>query len=170
MMTLEARLAALEKQQALLQARYDIWHTITRYARGLDDQRDEDLEEVFTDDVVYLNYPWASQRPLEGKSILLKAFRNYKQTFAHPRRFITNEQIHVNDNGTATSYANWFVVQSRDGQSYYGWGCYDWEFRHEAGVWKISKMIITLECMTTLERGWGMLEDRILSLPRPSRD
>jgi hypothetical protein len=60
-------------------------------------------------------------------------------------------------------------VQSRDGQSYCGWGSYDLAFRRQDGLWKISKMIITLDCMTTLERGWGMLEDRILSLPRPSR-
>ncbi len=168
-MTTDTRLKALERQQARLQARHDIWHTISRYARGLDEQRDEDLEAVFTDDVVYQNYPWSSQRPLEGKELILKIFRNYRRTFENPRRFITNEQIHVNDDDTASGYATWFVVQSRDGQSYCGWGSYDWEFRCEAGLWKISKMIITLDCMTTLERGWGMLEDRIVSLPRPSR-
>jgi len=26
-------------------------------------------------------------------------------------------------------------------------------------------MILTVECMTTLERGWGMIEERILALP-----
>jgi 3-phenylpropionate/cinnamic acid dioxygenase small subunit len=169
MMTLDMRLAALERQQARLQAQHDIWHTITRYARGIDEQRHDDLEEVFTDDVVYQNYPWANQRPLVGKPLVLKAFRNYQHTFEHPRRFITNEQIHVHDDGTATVYANWFVVQSREGQSYCGWGYYDWEFRHEDGIWKISKMLIALDCMTTLERGWGMIEDRVMPLPRPSR-
>lgn len=168
-MTLDARLAALEQQQARLQARHDIWHTISRYARGLDEKRDDDLEAVFTDDVVYQNYPWSRDRPLEGKELILKILRNYQRTFDYPRRFITNEQIHVLDDDTATGYAAWFVVQSRDGQSYCGWGTYDWEFRREPDLWKISKMVITLDCMTTLERGWGMIEDRIVSLPRPSR-
>jgi 3-phenylpropionate/cinnamic acid dioxygenase small subunit len=167
-MALDARLTALEKQYSRLQARHDIWHTITRYARGIDEQRQDDLEEIFTDDVVSQTHPW-TQRLLVGKPLVLKAFRNYQRAFQHPRRFITNEQIQVNDDSTATGYANWFVVQSREGQSYYGWGCYDWEFRHEDGLWKISKMIITVECMTTLERGWGMLEERIVSFPSRSR-
>ena len=40
--------------------------------------------------------------------------------------------------------------------------------RYKDGLWKISRMLITLDCMTTLERGWGMLAERIL--PFPPRD
>ena len=163
-MSLAARLAALEQQQALSQARHDIWQTIARYARGLDEQRDEDLAEILTDDVVLQTQPW-TQRPLEGKALALKAFRNYRWAFQHPRRFITNHQIAVNNDGTATGYANWLVVQAREEQSYCGWGSYDWAFRCEEGVWKISRMCITLDCMTTLERGWGMLTERIVPFP-----
>jgi hypothetical protein len=71
----------------------------------------------------------------------------------HSRRFITNEQIHVNNDGTATGYANVFVVQASDGQSYCGWGSYEWEFRYVDAMWKIGKMTIRVDCMTTLERG-----------------
>jgi len=163
-MSLAARLAALEQQQALIQARQDIWQTIARYARGIDEQRDDDLAEIFTDDVVLQTQPW-TQRPLEGKALALKAFRNYRVAFQHPRRFITNQQLYVHDDGTATGYANWFVVQSREDQSYCGWGSYDWEFRYADGLWKISRMRITLDCMTTLERGWGMLAERIVPFP-----
>ena len=163
-MDLEGRLATLERQQALVQARHDIWQTITRYARGIDEQRDEDLAAIFTDDVVLQTQPW-TQRPLVGKVLALKAFRNYYQAFQHPRRFITNHQLSVNDDGTAAGYANWFVVQSREEQSYCGWGSYEWEFRCEGGLWKISRMLVTLDCMTTLERGWGMLAERILPFP-----
>ena len=93
----------------------------------------------------------------------------YQRAFQHPRRFITNEQIEVQDDSTATGYATWFVVQAREGQSYYGWGTYEWGFRREDGLWKICKMIITVECMTTLERGWGMLEERVAAFPaRPT--
>ena len=167
-MTDDTRLAALEKQYARLQARDDIWHTIVRYARGLDEQRDDDLQAVFTNDVVLQTRPWSGGE-LKGKPLILKVWRNYRQTFENPRRFITNEQIQVNDDDTATGYAAWFVMQSRDGQSYYGWGTYDWAFRNEDGLWKISNMVVTLDCMTTLERGWGMLEDRILPLPPRKR-
>lgn len=74
----------------------------------------------------------------------------------------------MRDDGTATGYANWFVVQSREGEAYYGWGWYDWEFRAETGIWKISKMMIHVECMTTLRRGWGMLDNRVVPFPQRS--
>lgn len=163
-MSLEARLAALEQQQALIQARQDLAQTVARYARGIDEQRDEDLAEIFTEDVVLQTQPW-TQRPLAGKALALKAFRNYCRAFHCPRRFITNQQFDVHNDGTATGYANWFVVQAREDQSYCGWGSYEWQFRHEAGLWKISRMLITLDCMTTLERGWGMLAERVLPFP-----
>ena len=105
-MTLEARLAALEQQQALIQAREDIWQTIARYARGIDEQRDADLAGIFTDDVVLQTEPWTQRplvgkalalkaapppyryrwwlRPLVGKALALKAFRNYRWAFQHP--------------------------------------------------------------------------------------
>ena len=170
-MSLEACLAALEqqyallqKQHALLQARNDIWHVMTCYARGLDDQRQEDLDAIFTDDVEFVAFPWI-QHAVVGKDAALEAFRNYQRTFHHPRRFITNEQIQVNDDGTATGYATAFVVQAHDGQSYCGWGYYEWEFRYVDGMWKIRKMATGIDCMTTLERGWGMTEERVLPLP-----
>ncbi len=165
-MSLEARLAALEQQWARLNAQHEIWHTITRYARGIDEQRHDDLAQIFTEDVVMQTYPW-NPRPIVGQALVLKAFRNYQHVFQHPRRFITNAQIQVHDNGTATGYANWFVVQTHAGDSYCGWGCYDWEFRQENGNWKISKMVVRVDCMTTLERGWGMLTQRVLPFPSP---
>ena len=42
-MHFETRLAALERQHALIQARQDLWQTIARYARGIDEQREDDL-------------------------------------------------------------------------------------------------------------------------------
>jgi 3-phenylpropionate/cinnamic acid dioxygenase small subunit len=168
LMHLEQRLATLERQQARIQARHDIWETIARYARSIDDQRDEELAELLTDDVVLQTQPW-TQRPLVGKAIALKAFRSYCRAFHCPRHFITNHQLSLSDDGTATGYANWFVVQAREAQSYCGWGSYEWAFRYEDGRWKISRMLIILECMTTLERGWGMLADRIVPFPPRER-
>ena len=57
--------------------------TITRYARGIHEQRDKELAESFTDDVVRQTQPW-TQRPLVGKVLARKAFRNYCQAFQHP--------------------------------------------------------------------------------------
>ena len=163
-MTLETRLAALEQQQAYIQARQDLWQTIACYARGIDEQREEELTAILTDDVVLQTQPW-TQNPLIGKALALKALRNYRRAFQSPRHFITNHQFAITDEGTATGYANWLVVQSREEQSYCGWGSYEWEFRREGGLWKINHMLVTLDCMTTLERGWGMVAERILPFP-----
>jgi 3-phenylpropionate/cinnamic acid dioxygenase small subunit len=165
-MDFETRLAVLERQQTLIQARQDLGQTIARYARNLDEQCDDDLAELFTDDVVLQSQPW-TQRPLVGKLLALKALRNYRRAFQYPRHFITNQQLTINNAGTASGYAAWLVVQTREEQSYCGWGSYEWDFRYEDGQWKISRMLIVLDCMTTLERGWGMLAERIL--PFPSR-
>ena len=90
------RLAALERQQNLIQARQDLWLTIARYARGIDEQREEELAAILTDDVVFQTQPW-SQGPLVGKALALKALRNYRQAFRCPRHFITNHQLLLND-------------------------------------------------------------------------
>src|SRR5437660_358095 len=111
LMDLETRLAALERQQTLIQARQDLWQTISRYARSIDEQHDADLAEVFTGDVVLETQPW-TQRPLMGKVLALKALRKYRRAFHCPRHFITNHQLSVNDNSTASGYATWLVVQS----------------------------------------------------------
>ena len=79
-MDLEVRLATLERQQALLQARHDIWQTITRYARGIDEQRDEELAAIFTDDVV-LTSPGRSA-PWWGKPWHSKHFRTIAGPFS----------------------------------------------------------------------------------------
>jgi hypothetical protein len=113
---------------------------------------------------VMLFLPFLRMLPTQ---ILLNNFL-YRRAFQHPQHFITNHQLAINDDGTATGYTNWFVVQSREEQSYCGWGSYEWEFRHTDGLWKMSRMLITLNCMTTLERGWGMLAGPILPFPRGS--
>ena len=127
----DTRLAALERQQSLIQARQDLWQTMARYARGIDEQREDDLAAILTEDVVLQTQPW-TQRPLVGKALALKALRNYRRAFQCPRHFITNHQLTLNDDGTATGYATWLVMQSREEQSYCGWGGCEWEFRCEA--------------------------------------
>lgn len=163
-MDVEARLAALERQHTLLQARHDLWETMARYVRAIDDQREEELAAILTDDVVFQTHPW-TQGPLRGKALALKALRNYRRAFQCPRHFLTNQQLAIHDSGTATGSATWLVVQAREEQSYCGWGTYELDFRCADGLWQISRLLVTLDCMTTLERGWGMVAERILPFP-----
>ncbi len=163
-MSLEEQVAALQHQVEELQAREAIRHTMAQYARCIDEDRFDELQELFTEDTTVQNFPW-NQRPAEGKARVMKSFRNYRQTFDHPRRYITNEQIRVHGD-TASADACWSVTQGYQGQSWYGAGTYEWGFRKEGGQWKISSFIIRIETMTTLEQGWGAPDGPISPLPR----
>lgn len=163
-MNLEERVAALQKQVEELQSREAIRHIVGQYARCIDEDRVEELKDLFTEDAILQNLPW-NDRPIQGWPTILKAFRNYRRTFDHPRRYIANEQIQVHgDTASATSY--WSVTQAYRGQSWYGSGTYEWGFRREGGQWKISRFIIKIEIMTTLDKGWGAKEGPLSPLPR----
>lgn len=164
-MTLEERLERLEAEQRVIKAKQDIWHLMTRYARAVDENDTAELNDIFTDDVTSQSVPWSKHLQV-GKARVVRSFEVYIATFEKPKRFLTNEQIEVVDATNARGWANWFAVQSHGGNSYYGWGFYEWDFRRcEDGVWRIARMIINLECMTTLERGWGDPENRVMAYP-----
>lgn len=163
-MDMEGRLAQLEAQVAELQAREGIRHTMARYARSLDLGPLEELGEVFTEDATVQAIPW-NAKPIEGKALILKGFRNYRQTFHHPRRYIVNEQIQVQGD-TASAQSYWFVTQGYDGQSWFGCGSYEWGFRRVGPEWKVTRLVVRIETMTTLEKGWGAAEGPILPVPR----
>ena len=162
-MALQERIAALESRLSDLEAREGIRNTIGRYARGVDEAQYDELMSIMTDNIVIQTSPWWD-RIFKGKEGALSLFRDYHSAFQHPRRWIANQRITV-DGETGKCSADWFVVQSHSGQSYIGWGTYDWEFRFGKGIWKITKMVITLLTMTTLSQGWGMEQDRVMPLP-----
>ncbi len=164
-MTVEDRLAELEAAQAELAAKDAVWRLATRYARAIDENDETDLNAIFTEDATLETHPWVG-KVQEGRDRVVRAFKNYIENFDYPRRFITNEQFDVINDDKATGWANWFVVQAKGGESYYGWGFYEWDFRREDGEWRISRMLINIECMTTLEEGWGNLEGRVAAYPR----
>ena len=162
-MDLQERLSALEQRLSELEAIEGIRDTIGRYARGVDYAQYEELASILTDDIIFQPGPWWEEQ--KGKEKALNVFREYRTTFQYPHRYIVNERIRVDGNiGTCSAY--WLVVHSYSGQSYIGWGTYDWVFRLEEGVWKIAKMVIDIQTMTSLEKGWGMEEGRVISFPQ----
>lgn len=153
-MTMEARLEKLEANVRALNDKDEIWRMITRYARAVDEEIDSELSAIFTDDVISQTIPWSDGQST-GRDYAVKAFKSYQRRFVNRKRFIVNEQIDITGPDTATAWANWLTLHANDGASYAGWGCYDWEFARIDGIWLISKMIITVDCMTTLDKGWG---------------
>ena len=161
---IEARLAQLERRVATLEAAEGVRHTLSDYARALDERRPELLDRIFSDDCHLVTAPWGADT--RGKPRMLRAFERYWARFANPRRYYANEAIAV-DGETASAFTYWFVTQDDGDRSAIGWGTYDWTFRHEDGIWKITELVIRVLTMTTLDRGWA-IPDRIMS-PFPSR-
>jgi ketosteroid isomerase-like protein len=156
---LEARLVQLEGRVAALEAVEGVRHTLSDYARALDERRPELLERIFTDDCHLVTIPWGADT--RGKARMRRAFDRYWERFANPRRYYANEAIHVHGE-TATAFMYWFVTQDDGDRSAIGWGTYDWTFRLEDGIWKIGELVIRVLTMTTLDRGWA-IPDRIMS-------
>jgi ketosteroid isomerase-like protein len=161
---IDARVAALERRLARLEAMEGVRQTMSDYARAIDERRPELLGRIFTDDCHLVTIPWGADT--RGKPRMLRAFERYWQRFANPRRYYANETIQV-DGEAATAFSYWFVTQDDGDRSAIGWGTYDWVFRHEDGIWKVSDFTIRVLTMTTLDRGWAV-PDRIMS-PFPPR-
>lgn len=166
MSDVEARLAALERRVASLEAMEGVRQTLSDYARALDERRPDLLARIFTDDCHLLTIPWGADS--RGKARMLRVFERYWQRFANPRRYYANEAITV-DGETATAFSYWFVTQDDGDRSVIGWGTYDWAFRREDGYWKIGELVIKVLTMTPIDRGWAV-PDRIMSPfpPRPA--
>ena len=161
---LAARITRLERRVADLEAVEGVRHTLTDYARALDERRPELLERIFTDDCHLVTIPWGADT--RGKARMRVAFDRYWARFGNPRRYYANEAIDV-DGDEATAFMYWLVTQDDDDRSAIGWGTYDWVFRREDGRWKIAELMIRVLTMTTLDRGWAV-PDRIMS-PFPRR-
>jgi len=161
---LTARLAQLEQRVAALESVESVRHTLSDYARALDERQPELLDRIFTDDCHLVTIPWGADS--RGKVRMLRVFERYWARFANPRRYYANEAITV-DGETATAFTYWFVTQDDGDRSAIGWGTYDWVFRLENGTWRISELVIRVLTMTTLDRGWAV-PDRIMSPFRPS--
>ena len=167
-MSTEARLEELESDIRVLKDKDEIWRLISRYARAIDEEIDDELAAIFTEDVGFETIPWSGGEN-SGRDFVIRAFKSYQCRFGNRKRFIVNEQIDVNGPDSATAWSNWLVLHAHDGDSYAGWGSYEWECRRVDGAWLFSKMVITVDCMTTLEKGWGDAASLVAQYPDKQR-
>ena len=158
------RLDRLEAGLRVLNDKDEIWRLIARYARAVDEEDDAELAAIFTDDVVFETIPW-SPEPSTGRDKAVRAFKSYQRRFTNRKRFIVNEQIDITGPDTAAAWSNWLVLHANDGESFVGWGSYDWTCARTDGGWLFSKMVITVDCMTTLEKGWGDAASMVAQYP-----
>lgn len=156
MTTVEQRLDHLEREVAALRARDGIRKTLSQYAVGVDDKKPELLARIFADDAVLQVPAWDVD--LAGKDAILNFFNEYWARFDNPRRYYANEDFTIDgtgEGGTATAFMYWHVTQDSDGESYLGWGTYDWGFRRAGDRWLITREVVHIRAMTTLAKGWA---------------
>ncbi len=162
-MELQERVMALEQRLKDLEAREAIREIMGHYAHGLDCEDWDELESIFADDVVMESKP-SRPYPVKGRDNYMALSREHRANMKHTRRHIANEQITI-EGDSAKAQAYGFYILAHGGQSYIGFATYDWDFRLEKDAWKITYMKVTIHTMTTLERGWGMDEKRVLTFP-----
>ena len=156
MTTVEQRLDQLEQEVAVLRAQDGIRRTLSQYAVGVDDQKPELLMRIFADDAVLKVPAW--DVALAGKDAIVDFFNVYWGRFDNPRRYYANEVFAIDGTGegdTAAAFMYWHVTQARDGESYLGWGTYDWGFRRAGDSWLITREVVDIRAMTTLAKGWA---------------
>lgn len=158
MPTIEQRLDVLEREVAILRAREGMRKTLSQYAVGVDDKRPEILADIFAEDAVLKVPEWNVE--LSGKEAVLSFFTEYWSRFDTPRRYTANEDFvlegsGMNEGDTARAFMYWHVTQARDGESYLGWGSYEWGFRKTGERWLIIREVVDIHAMTTLSKGWA---------------
>ena len=164
-MDTEARLQSLESGLKRLSDREAIWDLMARYARALDEEDNEDLAAIYAPDATLETVPWSNGKVYTGRESIVRVFNGYQKRFINRKRFIANERIVMDDADSATGWSNWLVLHSNAGESYIGWGSYDWKFSRVDGDWLISAMVIHVDCMTTLDNGWGNVETLLTRFP-----
>jgi ketosteroid isomerase-like protein len=165
-MSLEARLERLEAGLRKVSDREAMWTLMSRYARAMDEELDAELGAIYTEDATCQTVPWSKGKVIEGRANIVKLFNGYQRRFINRKRFITNEVVDVTGSRSGTGWSNWLVLHANSGQSYVGWGSYDWGFRRVDDEWLISSMVITVDTMTTLANGWGDAEKLLARFPK----
>jgi len=150
--TVEERLLALEAEINELKGKDAVRHILSRYAVGVDSKRPELLQELFDTEAALSIPNWNIE--VRGRDAVMAFFDDYWARFDYPRRYYANEDITVRGHH-AEAFMYWHVTQSRAEQSVFGWGSYEWGFKNAGDRWLITKEVVHILAMTTLDAGWA---------------
>lgn len=152
MASVEERLAALEEDVRVLRGREAIRRVLSRYAVGVDGKRPEILRELFDGEAVLAIPNWNIE--VRGRDAIMAFFEDYWSRFDNPRRYYANDDIVIHGM-RAEAFMYWHVTQEREGESVFGWGSYEWGFKYVDERWLITKEVVHIMAMTTLDVGWA---------------
>lgn len=152
MRSVEERLQALEAEVGELKSKDAVRHVLSRYAVGVDNKQPDVLKALFTEEAVLSIPNWNIE--VRGRDAVMAFFDDYWARFDHPRRYYANEDITVRERH-AEAFMYWHVTQMRGDDSVLGWGSYEWVFKHVGEQWLITKEVVHILAMTTLDAGWA---------------
>lgn len=160
---LQRQLEQLQARVRDLEAVEAVRDVIARYSWAVDNEDDAELAAIFTEDASVWN-KWRDQT-YAGREAIIRFFHQHRATFKFTNRISNlNERIQVNGEA-AIGQAYHLVMYTHAGDSYIGWGTYEWDFRLQGGSWRITKMLIKQVLYSTLDKGWGMETDRVITPP-----
>jgi len=152
---IEERIIQLEKKVGLLESKDALRTLLSNYAVAVDGKDRSLLSEVFATDVWVTIPEWDVD--VSGRDGVLEFYDEYWSRFDNPRRYFANESFEI-DSRNAKVFMYWHVTQENSGESWLGWGTYEWSFVNVDDDWKIAGVIIDILAMTTLTKGWAGTE------------
>jgi hypothetical protein len=147
---------ALEKRVARLEAAEEIRALKARYAKVCDVGYPPDgMVPLFTEDAVWTDTTGRFGTH-DGRDAICEFFAGVSGQIAWAAHYMIGPNIQVNDD-LETATGTWYLFQpcTIDGQATWLAGSYVDEYRKEDGDWKMSRLELTLETVTSFDQGWA---------------
>ena len=170
---LEARLAKAETRIGLAEDYNQLANLQRQYGYYLDKAQFGEILDLFTDDVSLEYSHRGVYRGKEHAAKLMSLMPGGK-TGLLPGMLQNHIQIggviHVAEDGK-TAKARWraLIMMGNTEKKTADWqeGIYENEYRKENGVWKISKIVVSMNVAAKYDKGWGIAPEK---MPGESKD
>jgi hypothetical protein len=146
----------LSTRVAKLEAIEEIRSLKARYAKACDDgYLPENMVPLFTEDAVWTDVTGRFGTH-EGRQAVCDFFDGVSDSISWAGHYMIAPNITVNDD-LETATGTWYLWQpcTIDGEAIWLAGTYLDHYRKDDGVWKMSRLELTLEKMTSFEEGWA---------------
>lgn len=146
---LSSRLSKLEAAEAIRSLK-------ARYAKACDiGYAPEAMAPLFTEDAVWSDVKGRFTGTHEGRDAICAFFATASEQISWAGHYMIGPDIKVEDdlvNATGT----WYLWQpcTIEGEAAWIVGTYADDYRCEDGEWKIARLELTLETVTSFEKGW----------------
>jgi hypothetical protein len=147
----------LERRIAKLEAAEEIRHLKVRYAQACDrGYHPEDMVPLYTEDAYWTDVS-GHFGTYDGLEAICGFFSGVSSSMTWAKHYMISPVIEVADD-VRTATGHWYLWQSctLDGQATWIVGTYNDQYRNEDGVWKFSRMEVSFDTITPIDKGWEL--------------